>query len=95
MSLRVPNFANKSKTKRVAIVIANPATSTTTGWPVGFWRSELTHPFYAFQEAGYEVEVVSPAGGTCEADSMSDPRDAKLSSGEYLAKCKTATARKK
>jgi len=76
MSLRDPNPSNKEKPKRVAIVIANPATSTTTGWPVGFWWSELTHPYYAFHEAGYEVEVFSPAGGKCEADGMSDPRDA-------------------
>lgn len=76
MSLRDPNVVDKSKPKRVAIVIANPAVSTTTGWPVGFWWSELTHPYHAFREAGYEVEVFSPAGGTCEADGMSDPRDA-------------------
>ena len=76
MSLRDSNPSNKNKPKRVAIVIANPTTSSTTGWPVGFWWSELTHPYHAFHEAGYEVEVFSPAGGKCEADSMSDPRDA-------------------
>jgi putative intracellular protease/amidase len=76
MSLRDPNPSNKKKPKRVAIVIANPATSTTTGWPVGFWWSELTHPYYALHEAGYEVEIFSPSGGKCEADGMSDPRDA-------------------
>jgi putative intracellular protease/amidase len=43
---------------------------------VGFWWSELTHPYYAFTEAGYEVEVFSPDGGACQADAMSDPRDA-------------------
>lgn len=75
MSLRDPNPANKNRPKRVAIVIANPAVSSTTGWPVGFWWSELTHPYYAFHEAGYQVEIVSPAGGACEADAMSDPRD--------------------
>ncbi len=76
MSLRDPNPTSKNERKRVAIVIANPATSSTSGWPVGFWWSELTHPYYAFHEVGYEVEVFSPAGGTCEADGMSDPRDA-------------------
>jgi putative intracellular protease/amidase len=76
MSLRDANPSNRSKPKRVAIVIANPATSSTTGWPVGFWWSELTHPYHAFVEAGYEVELFSPAGGKCEADGMSDPRDA-------------------
>lgn len=76
MSLRDANPSNPNRPKRVAIVIANPATSTTTGWPVGFWWSELTHPWAAFHEAGYEVEIFSPAGGKCEADGMSDPRDA-------------------
>jgi putative intracellular protease/amidase len=75
MSLRDPNPVNRRQPKRVAIVIANPATSTTTGWPVGFWWSELAHPYLAFHEAGYDVEVFSPAGGKCEADAMSDPRD--------------------
>lgn len=76
MSLMDPNPVRKGAPKRVAIVIANPATSSTTGWPVGFWWSELAHPYLAFHEAGYEVEVFSAAGGRCEADGMSDPRDA-------------------
>jgi putative intracellular protease/amidase len=76
MSLKNSNVANKNQPKRIAIVIANPATSTTTGWPVGFWWSELTHPYHAFQEAGYEVEIFSPDGGACAADGLSDPRDA-------------------
>ena len=76
MSLQDPNVVNARARKRVAIVIANPAVSTTTGWPVGFWWSELTHPYLAFREAGYELEVFSPAGGTCQADGMSDPNDA-------------------
>ncbi len=61
--------------RRVAIVLANPSVSSTTGWPVGFWWSELTHPYVAFTEAGYEIEIFSPIGGDCEPDAMSDPRD--------------------
>ncbi|MFN7123871.1 MAG: type 1 glutamine amidotransferase domain-containing protein [Hydrogenophaga sp.] len=76
MSLKDPNPVNPNAKKRVAIVIANPAVSSTTGWPVGFWWSELTHPYHVFTEVGYEVEVFSPAGGKCEADGMSDPSDA-------------------
>jgi putative intracellular protease/amidase len=75
MSLKDPNPVNKKTPKRVAIVIANPAVSTTTGWPVGFWWSELSHPYFVFSEKGYEVEIFSPNGGKCEADAMSDPRD--------------------
>ncbi len=75
MSLRDPNPVNPKAPKRVAIVIANPAVATTSGWPVGFWWSELAHPYHVFAEKGYEVEVFSPAGGRCEADAMSDPND--------------------
>lgn len=75
MSLRDPNVVSSTRRKRVAIVIANPGVSTTTQWPVGFWWSELTHPWLEFTEAGYEVEVFSPDGGGCVADGLSDPRD--------------------
>src|SRR5262245_6908643 len=86
MSLRDPNPVNPKRPKRVAMVISNPAVSTTTGWPVGFWWSELTHPYYEFHEHGYEVEVFSPQGGKCEADAMSDPRDPSgYSSGDLIS----------
>lgn len=75
MSLMNSNPVNAKLPKRVAIVIANPAQSTTTGWPVGFWWSELSHPYLAFTDKGYEVEIFSPDGGKCDADAMSDPRD--------------------
>lgn len=74
MSLKDPNRASRAP-KRIALVIANPAVSTTTGWPVGFWWAELTHPYYVFTEKGYEVEIFSPDGGKCAADAMSDPSD--------------------
>lgn len=75
MSLKDPNPAS-SAPKRIALVIANPAVSTSTGWPVGFWWAELTHPYYVFTEHGYEVTLFSPDGGACVADAMSDPNDA-------------------
>ncbi len=84
MSLKDPNVSNPRSRKRVAIVIANPAVSTTTGWPVGFWWSELSHPYFILTEHGYEVEVFSPNGGKCQADAMSDPRDASGYSAEDL-----------
>jgi putative intracellular protease/amidase len=86
MSLRDPNPVNAKKPKRIAIVISNPATSTTTGWPVGFWWSELSHPYLAFTERGYTVEIFSPDGGKCTADAMSDPRDpTKYSSTDLIS----------
>jgi putative intracellular protease/amidase len=75
MSLQDSNVVNPARRKRVAIIIANPAMSTTTGWPVGFWWSELTHSYFLLNEKGYEVDVFSPEGGACKADALSDPRD--------------------
>ena len=31
--------------KQLLMIVANPAISTTLGWPVGFWAAELTHPY--------------------------------------------------
>jgi putative intracellular protease/amidase len=75
MSLKDPNVVDTRRRKRIAIVLANPAVSPTTGWPVGFWWSELTHPWYVFAEQGYETEVFSYAGGRVEPDALSDPGD--------------------
>ncbi|HUO70961.1 MAG TPA: type 1 glutamine amidotransferase domain-containing protein [Solirubrobacteraceae bacterium] len=76
MSHKNLNPVNPNRPKRAAIVISNAAVSTTTGWPVGFWWAELTHPYFHFTEAGWEVDIYSPNGGKCEADAMSDPEDA-------------------
>lgn len=61
--------------RRVLMVAANPATSPVTGWPIGFWWAELTHPYWEFTEAGYEVVIASPDGGDLEGDAYSDPAD--------------------
>jgi putative intracellular protease/amidase len=66
---------NPDEPKRVLILASNPAVSEQTGWPIGFWWSELTHPYWEFVEHGYEIEVTSPAGGKLEGDTLSDPRD--------------------
>lgn len=60
---------------RILIVAANPSVSPVTGWPVGFWAAELTHPWWTFREAGYEVDIASPDGGAIVPDGFSDPRD--------------------
>jgi len=58
------------------MLIANPAISPVTGWPIGFWAAELTHPWIEFVKAGYTIDLASPAGGKTAVDSYSDPRDA-------------------
>ncbi len=69
------DILDPSSPKRVALVASNPAVSPVTGWPVGFWWAELTHPYWEFVEHGYDVDVYSPDGGALTADSWSDPRD--------------------
>jgi putative intracellular protease/amidase len=67
--------STKAKPKRILMVVGSPAVSTTLGWPVGFWASEMTHPYYEFTEVGYDVDLASPKGGKVELDALSDPRD--------------------
>ena len=66
---------NPERPKRISIVASNPSVSLQTGWPIGFWWSELTHPYWEFVEHGYHVDIYSPNGGTLAADNWSDPRD--------------------
>lgn len=60
---------------KILMVASSPATSKQTGWPIGFWAAELTHPLHVFQEAGYEVDLASTEGGEVKMDSYSDPTD--------------------
>ncbi|MEO1032897.1 MAG: type 1 glutamine amidotransferase domain-containing protein [Bacteroidota bacterium] len=60
---------------RILMVASSPTISEQTGWPIGFWAAELTHPIYVFQEAGYEVDLVSTEGGQLEMDGYSNPMD--------------------
>ncbi len=61
---------------KILMVASSPALSKQTGWPIGFWAAELTHPLRVFQEAGYEVDLVSTEGGKLEMDGYSNPTDA-------------------
>jgi len=64
-----------SVSRKILLVAASPAAAPHLGdAPVGFWASELVHPYLEFTEAGYEVEIASPAGGHIELDAFSDPR---------------------
>lgn len=60
---------------KILMVASSPSVSKQTGWPIGFWVAEFTHPLRVFQEAGYEVELVSTEGGKLEMDGYSNPND--------------------
>ncbi|MEL6672491.1 MAG: type 1 glutamine amidotransferase domain-containing protein [Bacteroidota bacterium] len=64
------------KKGKILMVASSPTVSGQTGWPIGFWAAELTHPLHVFQEAGYEVELASTEGGEILMDAYSNPTDA-------------------
>ncbi len=84
MSGATVDILNPSKPKRVLLVASNPAVSKQTGWPIGFWWAELTHPYWEFTESGYQVDIASPEGGELRGDTYSDPRDPSKYAAEDL-----------
>ena len=78
--------ASTGKTKRILMIAANPSISQQTGWPIGAWAAELTHPYHEFVSAGYEVVIASPNGGKLEFDGFSDPRhESGYSAGDIIS----------
>lgn len=71
MSATIDTFSKK----RVLMIASNATVSAQTGWPIGMWIAELSHPYWEFVENGYEVTIVSPDGGKLELDSWSNPHD--------------------
>jgi len=44
-----------------------------SGAEIGFWLSELTHPFWHFSERGAAITLASPNGGKVTPDNLSNP----------------------
>ncbi len=60
---------------KILMIVSNPTVSKQTGWPIGVWFSEVTHPYWEFINAGYTVDFASPDGGEIKFDGFSDPED--------------------
>jgi arylsulfatase A-like enzyme/putative intracellular protease/amidase len=56
---------------RRALVIATNHATLGDGTPTGVFASELTVPYYYFEDAGMYVDVASPLGGVVPVDPMS------------------------
>lgn len=77
---------NAGNNGKVLMIASNPAVSKTTGWPIGVWYAELTHPYWVFSEAGYTVEIASLDGGEIKFDGFSDPEDeSKYAAFDYIS----------
>lgn len=57
--------------RRALIVATSHATLDPTDQPTGVWASEFTAPYYAFVDAGMEVDFASIAGGPIPIDPAS------------------------
>jgi len=63
----------KTKKMKIVFIVSNQVKSETTGYPIGFWLSELAQPYLVFNEAGYDITIASPDGGKIVFDGWSDP----------------------
>ena len=57
----IPDFDLEGR--RALVICTNHSTLDPTGKPTGAFGSEFTVPYYAFLNAGMEVEIASPKGG--------------------------------
>src|SRR5690625_7639217 len=67
---------------RILYVVTNVAHYDDPAEPTGLWLSELTHAHDVFTDAGYEQQIVSPAGGPAPLE----PRSLKFPTFDASAK---------
>lgn len=58
-------------TIKILMILTSQATMGDDGAPTGVWFEELATPYYAFIDAGAEVEIASVAGGRIPIDPKS------------------------
>jgi putative intracellular protease/amidase len=80
-------------TKRILIVTTSHDQLGDTGNQTGFHLEELTHPFYAFKDAGHTVDIASIKGGEAPIDPGSRKPDGEnADSAERFLKDQAAMA---
>lgn len=74
--------------KNVLIVVTNHETLGKTGKKTGYYLPEVTHPYYKFKDAGFDVTFASPSGGYAPMDPKSldlkDPYNKKFYENKKL-----------
>lgn len=59
------------KTLTILFILTSHAMMGDTGQPTGVWLEELTTPYYALKDAGYDVKLASIKGGEIPIDPRS------------------------
>ena len=70
-TLTIPTRRRSTWLGKRALVVATNVAWLDIGEPTGVFASEMTVPYYAFLDAGMEVDVASPAGGMIAVDPKS------------------------
>lgn len=71
VGMSVNAVADSHSTDKVLMVLTSHDKMGDTGKPTGFWLAELTHPYFALVDAGYQVDIVSIKGGKAPIDPRS------------------------
>ncbi|WP_299947548.1 type 1 glutamine amidotransferase domain-containing protein [uncultured Microbulbifer sp.] len=66
---------------KVLMVVTNTSQIQGTNKPTGYFLPELSHPYYTFTKAGFDVDFASPLGGYAPVD----PRSIDLSDADNKA----------
>ena len=84
---------------RRALIVATNAGVLDIGKPTGVFASEMTVPYYAFLDAGMDVDIASPVGGIVPVDPQSlkapirtDQDDRFLADDDFRAKVTSSLA---
>lgn len=69
-----------AKMKKVLFVVTSHDKKGNTGQSTGYYLAEVTHPWDVLQNAGYEIDFVSPKGGKAPVDgfNLEDPINKKF-----------------
>jgi putative intracellular protease/amidase len=65
------------KLTTILFIVTSSATMGENPEPTGVWLEELTTPYYAFVDAGYDVTIASVSGGDIPIDPRSTGEDQK------------------
>ena len=69
-----PGFA-RLRQKKVLMVVTSHDRLGDTGKKTGYWLEEVTHFYYRLERAGFQIDIVSPRGGTPPLDPRSHDED--------------------
>lgn len=64
------NYLTDTNKKKILFVVTSHDQKGNTGEKTGYYLSEVSHPWEVLYRAGYEIDFVSPKGGTPPVDAL-------------------------